>query len=462
MSRFFVDGCFDSYHFAHVHLLYQAKQLCDKLIVGTHSDDEMIIHKNKPINTFEDRILLLKYCKYIDTIVKEPVDYITNEKTLTKYNCEKFVHGYENVITKNNIDALQEIKESGKYIPVQSTIGISTTNLLYRIKCQYDNVPFNTCLDTVYLKNILDKVEYKIKFDRHDNVLFCVNDYDLFNRRHLEVLLQYKQQVKDSAKIVAVIKRTDSIKYIYNKLETAIVLNSISIIDKVIYYEDLEQAKKYNSSSQVIEFNTIYEYPDFSLYEEKYNKEVLKNNKFKKLKEEYLDTNLYNDILQTQFENLNKIINTLTFKENDIIVFDIDEVVLSNLPYVNDYNYSYLSTPENIEKGECILIEQCKNTFEIINTKNIKYAFITGRKEYLRKITINNLEKYNLKNYQKLYLCPNNFIGDVQDFKLSCRKDLSEKFNIVYNIGDQLSDLIGGYSENELLIFNPFYKTVNK
>lgn len=63
MTKFFVDGCFDSYHYAHVYLLYQAKQLCDELIVGTHSDKEMELHKNKPLNSFEDRKYMLKYCK---------------------------------------------------------------------------------------------------------------------------------------------------------------------------------------------------------------------------------------------------------------------------------------------------------------------------------------------------------------------------------------------------------------
>ncbi len=451
--RYFVDGCFDSLHYAHINLLYQAKQLCDYLVVGTHSDDEMNIHKNIPLNTFEDRKFMLKFCKFVDYVIEEPVDYITNEKTLIKYNCEKFVHGYEHVLTKNNVDALKDIKDSGKYVPVPSTIGISTTNLIYRLKCQMDNKKFNTCNDTVYLKNILNKVKSVDKQINMCKCIYIINDFDMFNRKHIEYIQKYLYNDVD---IIAVIKRDDNVKYIYNELETSIILNSINIIDKVIYYEEME--KELTKCSVIKKESIIYEYPDFTKFQKKIDKETLKIEKNDKLKKEYIDTNIYYNVLKSQFNTLNEIIKNTEFSNDDIIVFDIDEVVLSNLPYTN--NYTFLSNKENIESGYCLLIEECVEVFKTIHDRNINYAYITGRKNYLKEITIKNLDDYKMNKYKYLFLCPDNYIEEIQDYKTDCRVEISKKYNIKYNIGDQLTDLIGNVAENEYLIFNPFYKTV--
>lgn len=143
--------------------------------------------------------------------------------------------------------------------------------------------------------------------------------------------------------------------------------------------------KKSSKCNLMYELNVIYKYPDFTIpsYEEKYNKELSKIQKYESLKRDYIDTNIYNNILQTQFENLNNIIKNIIFKDSDI---NIDEVVLSNLPYINNYMYSYLTTKENIDSGFCLLIKECRLLFDTIHDKNINYAFITGRKEYLRDI----------------------------------------------------------------------------
>ncbi len=48
-KQYFMDGCFDGYHYGHVNAILQGKLLSDYLILGTHTNQEMIQHKNDPL-----------------------------------------------------------------------------------------------------------------------------------------------------------------------------------------------------------------------------------------------------------------------------------------------------------------------------------------------------------------------------------------------------------------------------
>ena len=67
----FTNGCFDILHLGHLHLLNEAKKLGDILIVGVNSDLSVnkIKGNNRPINTLEHRIKLLKNLKSVDFVV---------------------------------------------------------------------------------------------------------------------------------------------------------------------------------------------------------------------------------------------------------------------------------------------------------------------------------------------------------------------------------------------------------
>ena len=104
--------------------------------------------------------------------------------------------------------------------------------------------------------------------------------------------------------------------------------------------------------------------------------------------------------------------------------------------------------------------QESKKIFDLIHRKNINYAFITGRKDRIRELTKENLNKVNLNKYKYLYTCPNDFIEPISTFKNNCRKDISKNYNIICCIGDQLSDILGENTGIPFLIFNPFYQTI--
>lgn len=60
------------FHIGHLKLLQNAKQLCDYLIVGVSTDENVINYKNKkPIICFNERIEIVKSIKYVDEVVPQ-------------------------------------------------------------------------------------------------------------------------------------------------------------------------------------------------------------------------------------------------------------------------------------------------------------------------------------------------------------------------------------------------------
>ena len=67
----FTCSCFDLLHAGHILMLKDAKEQCDKLIVGLQTDPTLDrAEKNKPIQTYEERFIQLEAVKYVDDIIK--------------------------------------------------------------------------------------------------------------------------------------------------------------------------------------------------------------------------------------------------------------------------------------------------------------------------------------------------------------------------------------------------------
>ena len=453
----FVDGCFDGFHYGHVYALYQAKQLSDKILVGTHKDEEIAKYKCKPIFSYEDRSFMLKHCKYIDEFIGD-VDYLPSLKTLNKYSCNNLLHGRENIII-NETDIFNQFRKANKYLEYEPTKGISTTNLIYRIFCYINNLEIITNMDYIYLNIIFNELRNKENYEEK-NVIVIESSWELFNRNHINYILDIKQQYP---LYNIVCKVTKNSKYnILNQLERAIVLCGIKIIDQVILEDDDKylNAKKYilDEIYTIEIFNNIIK----NMNNIKIEKEKKKREEYKLLKEQYLDTNLYFNILKEQFKIIALFIDNINVNNNDIIIFDIDEVCLLNLMYTNNFYYNYLYDQYdhniyNYKTGLNPLIKECLVVFDIIKKKNISYAFITARHERIRNLTIQNLELVNLNNYIELFTYPKNTNISIQEYKKNCRKKLSEKYNIICTIGDQLTDFSDEYNGIPFIIFNPFY-----
>ena len=124
----YTAGVFDLFHIGHLTLLKNAKALCDKLIVGV-TVDELVAYKGKQaMIPFEDRIEIVRSCKYVDAAVPQyDMDKLTACKKLGAkflfvgddwYGTEKWLK-YEEEFAKEGIKIV--------YFPY--TKGISSTKI---------------------------------------------------------------------------------------------------------------------------------------------------------------------------------------------------------------------------------------------------------------------------------------------------------------------------------------------
>lgn len=67
----YTAGVFDLFHIGHLNLLKNAKGLCDKLIVGVTVDDLVAYKGKQAMIPFEDRIEIVRSCKYVDAAIPQ-------------------------------------------------------------------------------------------------------------------------------------------------------------------------------------------------------------------------------------------------------------------------------------------------------------------------------------------------------------------------------------------------------
>ena len=67
----YTTGVFDLFHVGHLNLFKNAKGMCDKLIVGVTVDELVAYKGTKAMIPFEDRIELVRSCKYVDAAVPQ-------------------------------------------------------------------------------------------------------------------------------------------------------------------------------------------------------------------------------------------------------------------------------------------------------------------------------------------------------------------------------------------------------
>lgn len=143
------------------------------------------------------------------------------------------------------------------------------------------------------------------------------------------------------------------------------------------------------------------------------------------------------------------------------MVLDIDETSLSNYPLMNqeDFGFNQGRFDAWIRKAETPPIESTLELYRYAQSREVACFFITGRVETDRAWTEADLKQGGYSDWDGLYLKPADYKEpSVVAYKSGVRKQLSEQgYQILVNIGDQMSDLEGGYSESVYKLPNPMY-----
>jgi cytidyltransferase-like protein len=122
----------DLFHYGHVNFLKQASTHGDFLLVGVHADETVESYKRSPILSMAERIASVEGCRYVDEVLPNAPLEITRE-WIEKHNIDLILHGD---------DVSPEVREVWYGVPIEMGIyqsvgyteGISTTELIARVK----------------------------------------------------------------------------------------------------------------------------------------------------------------------------------------------------------------------------------------------------------------------------------------------------------------------------------------
>jgi hypothetical protein len=155
------------------------------------------------------------------------------------------------------------------------------------------------------------------------------------------------------------------------------------------------------------------------------------------------------------------------------VVFDIDETALSNWEAItaNDFGRVIEGPCDELPEGPCgwrawgmraqsTVIQPTMDIFTAARDRGVAIFFITGRHETQRTATERNLQSVGYTGYTELIMESRGaHYVSAADFKAPQRAQIEQQgYTIIANVGDQPSDLDGGFSEQTYLLPNPFYR----
>ena len=146
--------------------------------------------------------------------------------------------------------------------------------------------------------------------------------------------------------------------------------------------------------------------------------------------------------------------------QNPAIVLDIDETTLTNYSYFDEYDFAYLDRfwAEWVKQARAPALAGPQRLFNWARDHQVAVFFITGRGERDRQSTERNLEQAGYAGWKKVILRAPGTQGTTGSYKAAERQRLTEAgYSIVLNMGDQSSDLEGGYNGAAFKLPNPMY-----
>lgn len=128
----FTNGCFDLFHLGHLSLLRQAKNVCDRLVVGVNADASVqrLKGSNRPIQSEETRATILSALAIVDLVVVFGED--TPYELIKALQPDVLVKGSDYTADRV-VGADIVLKAGGSVVLADLEPGMSTTSTVARI-----------------------------------------------------------------------------------------------------------------------------------------------------------------------------------------------------------------------------------------------------------------------------------------------------------------------------------------
>lgn len=129
----YTTGVFDMFHIGHLNILRRAKELCEYLIVGVSTDENVQTYKHKtPIIPYEQRRQIVEAIKYVDQVV--PQENMDKYAAWEKLHFHAIFHGDDWKGSSMYDDIERKLNAVGcDLVFLPHTDGISSTQLSQRI-----------------------------------------------------------------------------------------------------------------------------------------------------------------------------------------------------------------------------------------------------------------------------------------------------------------------------------------
>ncbi|MCX7797221.1 MAG: HAD family acid phosphatase [Melioribacter sp.] len=175
----------------------------------------------------------------------------------------------------------------------------------------------------------------------------------------------------------------------------------------------------------------------------------------------YYESGLFDYECSKVIDDAIKHIDRIKINTKSTVVFDIDETALSNYEYIKSIGFGYIphSWNEWVKEGKAKAIKHTKRFYDYLVSKHIHIVFISGRNYEVREATIRNLIEQGYTIFDTV-ITRTTFESNIPaaEFKAKKREELvSRGYEIIANIGDQWSDLVGGNSGYKIKLPNYLY-----
>jgi acid phosphatase len=176
---------------------------------------------------------------------------------------------------------------------------------------------------------------------------------------------------------------------------------------------------------------------------------------------QYYESGKFGEELYTVIKAAKEKFAEVEFKNNSVVIFDVDETALNNYDLAKQMGFGYVYEMNKKWNAEmkAPAIPEVKELYDFLLSKDAKIIFLTGRNFPEYDVTYENLVRDGYTQFDTLITqIGNEKKMKNKEFKSSKRIWLTEQgYEIVGTVGDQWSDLEGEYHGIQVKIPNYLY-----